>query len=159
MEHKRTNHLIKLVGRLTVGLSFTLLAIGPAVASDSWTLLSSSGGRAESSSLVMEFSLGQPVTGLFGSDTPQLSAGFLQSFGPSSCCLGDAGDFDGSGNPIPDIADLVGFVEWIFADGEPPICYAEANIDGDPAGVADIADVVRLVDFMFFSGAAPEACR
>ncbi|HOP05901.1 MAG TPA: hypothetical protein PLF13_01285 [candidate division Zixibacteria bacterium] len=142
-------------------LSFilTFLAAGMIQASDTWTVLSSGGGYAIGTGLGMEFSVGQPIAGQFGSDVMLVNGGFIQSFGPSTCCIGQTGDFDGSGSDVPDIADLVGFVEWLFAAGAPPVCYAEANINGDPGGIADISDIVKLVDFMFFSGAAPAACR
>lgn len=62
------------------------------------------------------------------------------------------GDVDDNGS-IPDIADLIYLVTYMFADGpEPPVM---ASVDVDiPTGL-DIADLVYLVNFMFNQGPAP----
>lgn len=87
---------------------------------------------------------------------------------PPVCCE-IRGDIDHSGL-IPDIADLVHLVNYMFAFGPPPPCdepyepdcpglyYAEADVDGSGGCTPDIADLVYLVNYMFQSGPSPVPC-
>jgi|GEM_PF-1554263 len=74
-----------------------------------------------------------------------------------TCCSGMTGDINGDGEAIPDIADLVYAVAYMFEGGPEPPCMLEANIDG-MGGDLDIADLVRLVDYMFSGGILPADC-
>jgi len=72
------------------------------------------------------------------------------------CCV-NPGDINGDGSAVPDIADLVYLVAFMFSGGPAPTCMDQANVNGQPGpGVApDIADLVYLVAYMFQGGPAP----
>jgi len=93
---------------------------------------------------------------------------------PCSCCKGEIrGNIDYSDPDIDaavtgiDISDLVYLVDYMFNQGPPPPCWAEANSDCSccgPDGIpdtqddVDISDLVWLVDYMFTGGAGPCRC-
>jgi len=107
----------------------------------------------------MDFVVGQIASVRFAAESNiSLQTGFLQTETGLSCCYDLVGDVDASGSELPDIADLVYLVGWLFESGPPPRCLPEANVDGDIAGEVDIADAIRLVDFMFNSGAQLAPC-
>ncbi len=63
------------------------------------------------------------------------------------------GDMDGSGSI--DIADVVFFIVYMFADGPAPtpLSTADTNCDGD----INIADAVYMINYIFSDGGAPGA--
>ncbi len=63
------------------------------------------------------------------------------------------GDVNDDGGFIPDIADLVYLVDYMFTGGPPPPDMVAANIDGEPG--INIADLIYLVDYMFNEGPPP----
>jgi len=81
----------------------------------------------------------------------------------SNCCE-YSGDINHDGSPVPDIADLVYLVDFMFGGGPNPPCedptgfYPETNVNGD-ANAPDIADVVYLVSYMFQGGPPPVPCQ
>jgi hypothetical protein len=70
--------------------------------------------------------------------------------GECSCCE-NMGDFSHSGNPVPDITDLIYAVTYMFQDGWEPPCMDETDVDGNGSG-PDIADLTYLVVYMFQDG-------
>jgi len=74
-------------------------------------------------------------------------------------CCEIVGDINGDGASIPDIADLVYLVAFMFQGGPAPDCMEEADINGDQGSVPDIADLVYLVAYMFSGGPAPVPCQ
>jgi len=77
---------------------------------------------------------------------------FTFDIGPAWIC----GDIDGSGS-MPDIADLVYLVAYMFDGGPEPPNMEAANVDGVGGATPDIADMVYLVAYMFDEG-APLVC-
>lgn len=63
------------------------------------------------------------------------------------------GDVDGDGSAIPNIADLVFMVTYMFQEGEIPPVLPAVDVDGN--GSIDIADVIWLVSYMFSDGPPP----
>jgi len=74
------------------------------------------------------------------------------------CCCFVSGDINHDGSSVPDIADLVYLVAYMFSGGPAPICLLEADPNGDASSVPDIADLVYLVAYMFSGGPAPVPC-
>jgi len=84
-------------------------------------------------------------------------------FDRGSCCE-NRGDVNHDGTEVPDIADLVFLVTYMFQEGPPPLCdepyspecpehfFAETDVNGDGTCVPDIADLVYMVTFMFQDG-------
>jgi len=77
-------------------------------------------------------------------------------FGWDACTF--RGDIDHNGSPVPDIADLVYLVAYMFSGGPAPVCLVEADINGDGKCAPDITDLVYLIDYMFRGGPAPVPC-
>ncbi len=77
------------------------------------------------------------------------------------CCIGMRGNVDydvtGGADDI-DISDLTFLVNFMFKQGDSPMCPDEANVDGDSSKSIDIADLTRLANYMFKSGAPPANC-
>ncbi len=72
------------------------------------------------------------------------------------CATVSCGDMDGSG--VITIADVVFFINYMFAGGPPPSPIAIADTDCD--GAPTIADAVFLVNYFFGGGPEPcAACR
>ncbi|HKK22003.1 MAG TPA: SBBP repeat-containing protein, partial [candidate division Zixibacteria bacterium] len=81
------------------------------------------------------------------------------SFEERNCCTGIRGNVDGDAADAVDIADVIFFVEYSFADpsGPEPPCPDEADVDGN--GTVDVADLIYLVDYMFNSGPPAVPCQ
>jgi hypothetical protein len=81
------------------------------------------------------------------------------SFEERNCCTGIRGNVDGDAADAVDIADVIFFVEYSFADpsGPEPPCPEEADVDGN--GTVDVADLIYLVDYMFNSGPPAVPCQ
>jgi len=62
------------------------------------------------------------------------------------------GDFDGSGG-LPDIVDVMNFVDYLFQSGEGPTYSPMADLDR--CDDIDVTDLRYLVDFMFGTGPPP----
>ncbi len=93
--------------------------------------------------LDLEIAISWPMTDLVQVDiTARVSNG--------SCCQ-LRGDIDHSGAG-PDIGDLTYMVTYMFQDGPPPACMAEANVNEADAEFPDISDLIDLVSFMFQGG-------
>jgi len=75
---------------------------------------------------------------------------FCYTDGDLCDCCEIRGDINDSGS-LPDIADVVYLVSYMFQGGPEPPCLMEADTDGD-GEPATIADLVRMVDFMFNFG-------
>ena len=88
---------------------------------------------------------------------PEFVGGYL-NIQPTSCCLGDRGNADGSIDDVLDISDVIFLVDFMFNEGPEAVCTEEANIDGSLDGVVDIADVVFIIDFVLNDGAFPSSC-
>jgi len=100
--------------------------------------------------------------------TPALHPGTI-SVAETSCCE-HRGDVDHNGTEVPDIADLVYMVTYMFQDGPPPPCdepyepncpdhrYSETDVDGNGTCFPDIADLVYMVTYMFQDGPALVPC-
>lgn len=80
---------------------------------------------------------------------------------PDNCCDGMTGDINGDGSELPDIADLLYLVDYMFTPGSPsPPCLKEADINGDGTLTPDISDLLWLVDYMFVpSSPSPSMCQ
>ncbi len=75
------------------------------------------------------------------------------------CCVPPTrGNTDGDVLDAVDISDIVYLVDFIFTNGETPLCADEANVDGNPGEDIDISDLVWLVDFIFTGGPPPANC-
>lgn len=77
----------------------------------------------------------------------------------ASCCMPPIrGNVDYDPLDIIDITDLVFMVNFMFCQGYPPACEAEADVDGSTE--IDISDLLYLADYMFGSptGPAPAVC-
>jgi hypothetical protein len=70
--------------------------------------------------------------------------------GECSCCE-NMGDINHSGNPVPNITDLIYLVSYMFQDSWYPPCMDETDVDGNGSG-PDIADLTYLVTYMFQEG-------
>ena len=77
---------------------------------------------------------------------------------PTSCCLGDRGNVNGSPNDEFDISDLVYLVNYMFKEGSEPVCMEEANINGSIDEQFDISDITYLTRYMFKDGPPPATC-
>ena len=119
-------------------------------------VVSSGGGPGVSTSFWLNGTIGQSVAGFGSSPNFGLSHGYWVMTGGSGCCI-HRGDIDHNGAAVPDIADLVYLVTYMFQGGAEPPCMEEADIDGNGSG-PDIADLVYLVSFMFQGGPEPVPC-
>lgn len=72
-------------------------------------------------------------------------------------CCRHPGDVDGDGSPVPDIADLLYLVEYMYHDGSAIPCPEEADLDAS-GGIPDISDLVYLVDYILRGGPPPQPC-
>ncbi len=133
------------------------LLAGLAIADEQvdWQAITAGASEAGSDSFSVSGSLGQPVVGTTGEGAAL--HGYWQSFaiGDISCCRlrGDV-NYDGS---VPDIADLIYMVIYLFQQGPIPYCLGNADIDASGT-TPDISDVIMLVAFMFQEGAELPAC-
>jgi len=78
-------------------------------------------------------------------------------FEPGQIILAAALRGDANGDDIVDVSDAVYIINYIFADGLPPVsaCGGDANSDG----YADVSDAVFIIDYVFVPGSpAPEPC-
>ena len=66
-------------------------------------------------------------------------------------CYSPGGDVNGSGEI--DLDDVIYLIQYIFADGPPPVPIEIADVDC--SGGADIDDVVYLIAFIFTGGNPP----
>lgn len=156
--------------RFSIMLAALVLIITGAAADETksgeeinWQVISSGGTDGSSDNFRLLGTVGQTAVGAGASDNFGLSHGYWQQTGGPSCCV-YMGDVNHDGTPVPDIADLVYMVTYMFQDGPPPICdmpgapgcpehfYAETDVNGDGTCVPDIADLVYLVTFMFQEG-------
>lgn len=112
-----------------------------------WDVIAAGGGAMSSANFVLNGTLGQTVAGESSSPGFALNAGFWQNFGSGYLC----GDVNQSG--FVDIADVVYFVNYIFAAGPAPMPIESA--DANCTASIDISDVVYLVNYIFGSGAVP----
>jgi len=85
--------------------------------------------------------------------TNGMANGFVVEY---PCCEGYPGDVDGDGKPLPDIADLIFLVSYMFHDGPHPPCLYRADITGYDG--INIVDVVWLASYMFLDGPLPDVC-
>ena len=136
-----------------------------------WQVISSGGTDGTSDSYGLLGTAGQIAVGAGASDNYGLSHGYWQQTGTggTGCCV-FRGDVNHDGTAVPDIADLVYLVTYMFQDGPTPICdepgasgcpehyYAETDVNGDGTCIPDIADLVYLVTFMFQDGPALVPC-
>ncbi|MFH1687257.1 MAG: hypothetical protein ABIE70_07005 [bacterium] len=74
-------------------------------------------------------------------------------------CCGRRGNIDHDPQQSIGIDDLVYLVNYMFNNGSPPPCPAEADCDGDGHQEATISDLVYLVNYMFNQGAEPVPCE
>lgn len=93
-----------------------------------------------------------------GSLMPEWGGPYCFTIDTSGCCQ-MVGDVNHDGSPVITIDDLVYLASYMFQDGPPPICPAEANIDGDQENLIIITDLIYLVTFMFNDGPPPVPCR
>jgi len=77
--------------------------------------------------------------------------------GDACCCVGRAGDINGSGNPFPDIIDLNFLINRIFRGGAHPPCAGEADVNQNGQS-ANIIDLNYMVNYIFRGGALPPFC-
>jgi hypothetical protein len=71
-------------------------------------------------------------------------------------CCETTGDYNSDGTT--DLSDLIGFVNYLFLGGVPPVCPASVNINGDPGCAVDLTDLISLVSYLFTGGATPAPC-
>lgn len=81
----------------------------------------------------------------------------------ASCCQGQVGDADGSGQDEPSVGDISAIVDHLFISGQPLGCYleADANLSGAPnptSASISVADIGVLVDYLFVTGTPLSAC-
>jgi len=82
---------------------------------------------------------------------------YVPVFEPGQIILAAALRGDANGDDIVDVSDAVYIINYIFADGLPPVsaCGGDANSDG----YADVSDAVFIIDYVFVPGSpAPEPC-
>lgn len=72
-------------------------------------------------------------------------------------CCEYPGDADDSGDPIPDISDLVFTVTYMYSGGAAPPCPEQMDVNGS-GGVPDISDLVYLVNYIAMGGPPPQPC-
>jgi len=82
-----------------------------------------------------------------------LAHGFVVEY---ECCDGIAGDINSDGQDLPDIADLVYLVAFMFDGGPLPPCFQETDIVGQDG--IKIDDLVAIASFMFQNGPPPDSC-
>lgn len=112
-----------------------------------WQVVAIGGTSAVSESYAVAGTAGQLAIGIVSSQNYGVNHGFWQTFGPGYIC-GDA-NADGVAN----ITDAVYLIQYIFADGPPPVplLAGDANCDG----VANITDAVYIIQYIFSGGAEP----
>lgn len=77
--------------------------------------------------------------------------------GDACCCIGFAGDLNGSGNALPDVIDLNYLVNRIFRGGPGAPCLSEGDVNQDGTS-ANIIDLNYTVNYIFRGGALPPNC-
>ena len=114
-----------------------------------WQVIAPAGDYQASSGHKLYSVTGQPTP--VGESTNgsghRLLSGFIQAFGPASCCdkPGDANN-DGSVN----VGDAVYIVNYVFKGGVAPPCRAEADANADTA--VNIGDAVYIINYIFKGG-------
>lgn len=73
------------------------------------------------------------------------------------CCVGERGNVNGD-ETNANLSDLTYLVNYLFLQGPPPPCLAEANINGDPAGLINLTDVTLLVNHAFITFTPLPSC-
>jgi len=77
---------------------------------------------------------------------------------PCDCCGTDGTQMRGNVNMIGavNIVDVTYFVGYLFQQGPPPPCFAEADVNGSNS--LNIVDLTQLVAFLFSGGTLPVLC-
>jgi len=88
---------------------------------------------------------------------PQIAGGTIE-ITESGCCINDRGNVDNDPLDAIDISDLIYLVNYMFQEGEEPVCMEEANVDGEGEPTPDISDLIYLVNYMFQDGEPPLSC-
>ena len=73
------------------------------------------------------------------------------------CCVGERGNVNGDSQNA-NLSDLTYLVNYLFLQGPPPPCLAEANINGDPAGMINLTDLTLLVNHAFVTFVPLPSC-
>ena len=79
----------------------------------------------------------------------------------SNCCIGVRGNIDGSPGDEVSLGDLTAIIDHLFISLNPPLCWAEANLDGslpEGPGSVSLGDLTALVDILFISLRTPPPC-
>lgn len=116
-----------------------------------WQVISSGGGFGTSINFQLAGVMGQTAVGEGSSTNFGLNSGFLQDFGPGSCCIGTVGNADGDPDELVDVRDLVTMINALFITFEEFVCPEEANTDGDIDGLVDVRDLVALINSLFIT--------
>ncbi|MCP4569343.1 MAG: hypothetical protein GY841_17350 [FCB group bacterium] len=78
--------------------------------------------------------------------------------GSICCCQDMRGNVNCDQEDQISISDLTYLQSYLFANGPPPLCMEEANVDGSLDGVVDLNDLEVLINYMFYDGQAPALC-
>lgn len=98
------------------------------------------------------------ANGRYGSMRPLLYGTPSTEAQPPSCCVGQAGDVNGSGGAS--LTDLTLVVNHLFVNFEPLSCPAAANINGDSNCIVNLSDLTGLVNWLFVCfGCLPADCN
>ncbi len=120
-----------------------------------WMVAAGGGTTWDGSASGSGGTIGQAAVGTITGADATIHQGFWQTFSVAQCCDRRADvNHDGIG---PYIDDLMYLVDFMFQNGDEPLCSGEADIDGD-GEVVIIDDLIYLVTFMFQGGAPPAPC-
>ncbi|MBD3331309.1 hypothetical protein GF356_00545, partial [candidate division GN15 bacterium] len=78
--------------------------------------------------------------------------------GDACCCQNLTGNIDADTDDKVNIADLTKLVDFLFGQGDMPMCPDEANVDGDAEKSINVVDLTTLVNYLFDAGDEPAAC-
>lgn len=86
--------------------------------------------------------------------TPVLDDGSVYTGVATSCCVGRVGDANQSGDDEPTISDINAIIDFLYIDGNPLPCLAEAdaNVSGGTNPTAEditIGDISVLIDYLY----------
>ena len=124
-----------------------------------WQVISSGGNTGTSTAYELSSTVGQTATGKGTSPSYILGHGYWQVFETSSgtCCVGQTGNVDCSGEEQPDISDITRLIDYLYLSHGALCCAEEADVDKS-GGEPDISDITYLIDHLYLSHKALPDC-